>query len=49
MKVFITKYALSQGILELEPIKPPAFGGVFVKLPGATIESHFHGTDWRDL
>lgn len=47
MKVFITKYALTEGILELEPKEPPTDDKVLVRLPGSSYDSSFYGKDWH--
>jgi hypothetical protein len=55
MKIFVTKYALTEGILEMEAEEPkPEYKGmVTVKgVPGKSYDSNFHGEgrEWhRDM
>lgn len=46
MKVFISKYALSKGIIEVEAERYDE-QSVYVKLPNAHVSSMFSGKNWH--
>jgi hypothetical protein len=50
MKVFVTKFALTQGILEVEVEGEPTIGDMVVSVPKpGEYKDHFHGEgkDWH--
>jgi len=50
MKVFVTKYALTQGILEVEVEGEPTQGGMVISVPqSGEYKDYFHGEgkDWH--
>lgn len=45
MKIWVTKYALTKGILEYEAELSPN-SPTMVKVPGERLSIYFHGDDW---
>jgi protein subunit release factor A len=47
MKVYITKYALTSGILEIEARNGTAENMVCYRSKGASYDQYAHGNDWH--